>query len=187
MIANGPWKFEHDERLVALRAERCSASGIAEILTREFGIYRTRNAVLGRSHRLKITTSRAEENKRRARVAKAKRDAKPKVARPQPSLPGPITSQIKPGDSEIYTVTRKPTLSPRTAPVPYIPPAKIQCDALGGVTILELRDRHCRWPMGDPSKPEFRFCGKRKAGKTYCAGHAAIAYIPPEQRKRRAA
>ena len=29
------------------------------------------------------------------------------------------------------------------------------------VTIMDLRESMCRWPMGDPTKPEFRFCGAR--------------------------
>jgi GcrA cell cycle regulator len=54
------------------------------------------------------------------------------------------------------------------------------------VTLLELRDSMCRWPMGDPAQPEFRFCGGRKpAGEgPYCTHHAGIAYQPQHDRRR---
>jgi GcrA cell cycle regulator len=49
---------------------------------------------------------------------------------------------------------------------------------------------HCRWPIGDPSAENFRFCGRRRVviqqngsvakGKLspYCAEHARMAYQP---------
>jgi GcrA cell cycle regulator len=50
---------------------------------------------------------------------------------------------------------------------------------------MELRESMCRWPMGDPTKPEFRFCGARSAtGLPYCAHHARVAYQPVADRKR---
>jgi GcrA cell cycle regulator len=50
--------------------------------------------------------------------------------------------------------------------------------------------RHCRWPIGDPSAENFRFCGRRRVvsqpngsvakGKLspYCTEHARMAYQP---------
>ena len=53
------------------------------------------------------------------------------------------------------------------------------------VTIMDLRESMCRWPMGDPTKPEFRFCGARAiTGLPYCTHHARIAYQPVADRKR---
>jgi GcrA cell cycle regulator len=53
------------------------------------------------------------------------------------------------------------------------------------VTITDLREHMCRWPLGDPTTPEFRFCGAR-SGDTgpYCAGHARMAYQPVQDRRR---
>ena len=54
-----------------------------------------------------------------------------------------------------------------------------------GATILSLTDRMCRWPIGDPKQPGFRFCGKPTAGGLpYCAEHAAIAYQVPSNKRR---
>jgi GcrA cell cycle regulator len=53
------------------------------------------------------------------------------------------------------------------------------------VTIMDLRESMCRWPMGDPTKPEFRFCGARSiTGLPYCTHHSRIAYQPVADRKR---
>ena len=57
-----------------------------------------------------------------------------------------------------------------------------------GVTIMELREFMCRWPLGDPTTPEFRYCGTQALmGLPYCAHHAQIAYQPAAERKRRRA
>jgi GcrA cell cycle regulator len=53
------------------------------------------------------------------------------------------------------------------------------------VTIMELRDSMCRWPLGDPSTPEFRFCGARSGtAGPYCGYHAQLAYQPAVDRRR---
>ncbi len=53
------------------------------------------------------------------------------------------------------------------------------------VTIMELRENMCRWPMGDPTHADFRFCGlKTDAGVPYCGYHCRIAYQPAGDRRR---
>jgi GcrA cell cycle regulator len=53
------------------------------------------------------------------------------------------------------------------------------------VTLMELRESMCRWPMGDPTTPEFRFCGARAVtALPYCAHHAQVAYQPAADRRR---
>ncbi len=45
-------------------------------------------------------------------------------------------------------------------------------------SLMELTDTSCRYPLGDPATPEFRFCGTaRPDGATYCNRHARIIYI----------
>ncbi len=39
----------------------------------------------------------------------------------------------------------------------------------------------CRWPIGDPQKPDFHFCnGRSVPGMPYCDRHVARAYTPPK-------
>lgn len=57
------------------------------------------------------------------------------------------------------------------------------------VTLMELRETMCHWPLGDPTTPEFRFCGSRyEDGEgPYCRQHARIAYQPHAADRRRQA
>ncbi len=54
------------------------------------------------------------------------------------------------------------------------------------VTLMELREAMCRWPLGDPTTAEFRFCGGKSTvgGGPYCAYHARVAYQPAQDRRR---
>ena len=53
------------------------------------------------------------------------------------------------------------------------------------VTILNLNEQTCKWPVGDPGKPDFFFCGRKSdVGIPYCAFHARIAYQPSAERRR---
>lgn len=46
-----------------------------------------------------------------------------------------------------------------------------------GVGMVDLKERMCRWPHGDPKDKDFHFCGERtQSGFTYCDKHAAQAY-----------
>ena len=48
-------------------------------------------------------------------------------------------------------------------------------------SLLELSERTCRWPVGDPGSAAFFYCGAEPvAGKPYCAAHCARAYRPPD-------
>lgn len=52
------------------------------------------------------------------------------------------------------------------------------------VTIMDLREGMCRWPVGDPTSPDFHFCGARsEIGSPYCEHHAQIAYQPADRRR----
>jgi GcrA cell cycle regulator len=54
------------------------------------------------------------------------------------------------------------------------------------VTIMELRESMCRWPIGDPAQTEFRYCGAKKLPGLgpYCSCHAGIAYHGQNDRRR---
>jgi len=46
------------------------------------------------------------------------------------------------------------------------------------VTMQELKEHHCRWPIGDPKHSDFRFCGMpRLKGRNtpYCQEHTTRA------------
>jgi|ERR1700722_2926491 len=47
------------------------------------------------------------------------------------------------------------------------------------VTFGELAPHHCKFPIGDPRRSDFRFCGgQRLANKPYCAEHVKLTEQP---------
>ena len=52
------------------------------------------------------------------------------------------------------------------------------------VTIVELKESMCRWPLGDPATSEFRYCVSPTASGPYCAYHGGLAYQPVQERRR---
>lgn len=47
-----------------------------------------------------------------------------------------------------------------------------EIDPPGQVTLMQLTEHTCRWPIGMPEDPDFGFCGAPpKAGKSYCEKH----------------
>ena len=165
---NTTWTEERLELLKKLWGEGMNASQIAA----EIGGGMTRNAVLGKSHRLGLV-----------------RKAAPKVSAPpsaKPSLPSATPSTAKPPKPDdpppvINKASQQPSEQPRANPLPVdaaLPKGK-------GVTIAELREGMCRWPMGDRTTPEFRYCGGHAiTALPYCSHHAQIAYQPMTDRKR---
>lgn len=74
-------------------------------------------------------------------------------------------------------------LSGRPSPIRKKPAA--QAEPVAGATILNLTDRMCKWPIGDPREPGFHFCGRPSvSGLPYCAEHAAVAYQTPGGKRR---
>lgn len=113
----------------------------------------TRNGVIGKMHRLGVSNTRR---------ALATQTANGRAGRIMPWRP-PVDFRATP---------TPPGPAPR-----HVPPPEPLTATVGAV--LDLGAHACRWPIGDPSKPGFGFCGRRKTdGKPYCAAHARVAYQP---------
>ena len=51
------------------------------------------------------------------------------------------------------------------------------------LSLTDLDNHTCRWPIGDPKDDNFHFCGKKvRLGQTYCEEHASIAYVKPSKK-----
>ena len=152
------WDDERIALLTRLWTEGLSASSIASRLG---GV--TRNAVIGKVHRLGLSTP--------APAPKVKRPAKAAdVARRRP----PSQSRPVKGASPAQKPVARPTPAPKPRLVVF--PKPEAAPAAARVTLLQLKDHMCRWPEGDPKTPDFRFCGARRAGDLpYCARHARLA------------
>jgi len=153
------------ELLKQLWIEGLSASQIAAALG---GI--TRNAVIGKVHRLGLSGR-----------AKAPSSAPPRPRRPRaPSHPMGPTFRVH-GNAALAPLP-EPELEPALRYEVVVEPEPLTCER---VTILDLRECMCRWPLGDPGREDFRFCGARtNPGASYCQHHVARAYQPASDRRR---
>ncbi|MFN0116543.1 MAG: GcrA family cell cycle regulator, partial [Paracoccaceae bacterium] len=91
---------------------------------------------------------------------------------------------------------RKPIV-PAGQPLPPQPSAnEISPEALASVreiekkarrlTLMELTERTCKWPIGDPATDDFWFCGlAAQPGKPYCDAHVGVAFQPMSSRRDR--
>ena len=54
------------------------------------------------------------------------------------------------------------------------------------LSLMELTERTCKWPVGDPATADFWFCGLPvQAGKPYCEAHVGVAFQPVSNRRDR--
>src|SRR3954465_11402760 len=149
------WTDERVATLKKLWLDGLSASQIAKQLG---GV--TRNAVIGKVHRLGLS-GRAAPSQPARTVFKA--------PRPVRAVPAPA-----PGVRRVAgAVTAQPM------------PVVLREERPGSATVLTLGAHMCKWPIGDPSSDSFTFCGKRsEADGPYCAAHAQIASQPQQSRKK---
>jgi GcrA cell cycle regulator len=151
------WTDERVETLKKLWLDGLSASQIAKQLG---GV--TRNAVIGKVHRLGLS-GRATPSQPQRPAFKAPRAPRPPIA----AAPAPRRAM-------------EPAL-PAHAPAPVL-----AAEEPGTATVLTLGAHMCKWPIGDPSSDSFTFCGRRSDREgPYCSEHARVAYQPQQQKKGR--
>lgn len=133
-----------DERVSLLKKMWVEGKTAAEIAKELGGV--TRNAVIGKAHRLKLSNriSPIQQNTRKPVV---------RVSVNEDRAPAPVAKL-------------------RVAPPAPARPIKIK-----GVKMQDLKERMCRWPLGDPRDADFHFCGCNAVpGLPYCPDHAKMAY-----------
>jgi hypothetical protein len=138
---------DDDATLRRMADEGFTASQIAA------AVGRSRSAVCGRAHRLKIqlglSNAGARHGDRPAKVTKPKRPAPP---------------------------SRRHASTPQ--PVPIVP-ARAPALVAGPVDLERLAPRACRYIAGDPRLGGAMFCGALQApGSAYCPPHRRLCYVP---------
>ena len=194
------WTDERVELLKKMWGEGQSASQIAKELG---GV--TRNAVIGKVHRLGLSnrnTGATAAAEPAAKPAKEKPAPKAAAAKPAASKPKPVEVE---DDDEPKTVAAAPAeatplrrqIIPAGQPLPPQPSAnEISAEALAKVnavekkakklSLMELTERTCKWPVGDPATEKFWFCGLPvQQGKPYCEAHVGVAFQPMSSRRDR--
>jgi GcrA cell cycle regulator len=203
------WTDERVETLTKMWAEGQSASQIAKELG---GV--TRNAVIGKVHRLglsnRVVGGAEKEEAEPAVVAPVRDDpvvrpveAAPVQAEAKPAavVPRPAAAPVNPTMAQVVNnVTPLPlrkSIVPAGQPLPPQPSAnEISPEALASVrevekhakriSLMELTERTCKWPIGDPATEDFWFCGlPSAAGKPYCDAHVGVAFQPMSARRDR--
>ena len=197
------WTDERVETLKKMWAEGQSASQIAKELG---GV--TRNAVIGKVHRLglsnRTTGTEKDEPEVKAPVreeaAKPVEAAKPepKPAAPTPPRPAaPVNPTVAQVVNNVTPLPLRKSIVPAGQPLPPQPSAnEISPEALASVrevekksmkiSLMELTERTCKWPIGDPATPDFWFCGLPSTpGKPYCEAHVGVAFQPMSARRDR--
>ncbi len=166
------WTEERVELLRRLWLDGLSASRIATELAG--GV--TRNAVIGKVHRLGLS-------------GRAKAPVPPPGPRQRPAKPA-ASADATPHRAVAMPVRGNVALAVQGQPVVF-PLRRTGEDRvismIENVTIMDLRESMCRWPVGDPSSTEFRYCGgKAPIGEgPYCKVHSRMAYQPAQDRRQR--
>ncbi len=172
---NNTWTDERVALLRKLWAEGLSASEIA----RELGDGITRNAVIGKVHRLGLpgrAPSRSGNSRRASQQGTAPAPQRRQSAtRSQPAAP---TAGGGSGAGANVATARKLEEAPAPAPVTRSAEDVVTPFERGRIRdIMELTRTSCRWPIGDPGDENFAYCGARAMdGLPYCEHHARIAY-----------
>ena len=185
------WTDERVEMLKQLWTEGLSASQIADRLG---GV--SRNAVIGKVHRLKLE-SRAKSTSVSPQVVELSPAAMPQfasievtetVVMPRFSAPLQAAAQrssmprtigataLKMDPDEEHELLQAEEVVQTTGEV--VPISR-------KLTLVQLTEGTCKWPVGDPLKPDFHFCGNSaRDASPYCVYHAKLAFQPASERRR---
>ncbi|HTX48148.1 MAG TPA: GcrA family cell cycle regulator [Caulobacteraceae bacterium] len=139
------WSDDRVTTLSQLWREGLSASQIARQLG---GV--TRNAVIGKIHRLGLSGRGAP-----SAPARAPRVAAPRARRPARAAP-PVSRPLQPP----VCVSLAPPEGPGLVD-----------------TLVRLGAHACKWPIGDPKCADFSFCGRPTDGR-YCEAHERLGVRP---------
>ena len=163
------WTDERVELLKKLWSDGLSASQIAT----QLGGGVSRNAVIGKVHRLKLS-GRGRTSSSQPRQKKAATAAK-SIMRPSRPMTTSIGATALQAQFDAEPVMRQALRPMANVVIPIS--RKLQ--------LIELNERTCKWPNGDPLAEDFSFCGN-DAGENgpYCGYHSRVAYQPASERRR---
>ena len=192
----------NDERVAILKKMWLDGNSASEI-AKELGNI-TRNAVIGKVHRLGLsnrdtnisksgaTPTKAIKNAKRGRPPKVNQEPK-KRGRPQkPKGPTDFREKINDDDQSISSSASSKISHENNLEVVSDLSEETIKNLLKvemkskKISLMELTERTCKWPIGDPATDTFWFCGhESEPGKPYCKTHISIAFQPISQRRSR--
>ena len=148
-----------DERIGLLKRMWKEGKSAAEI-AKTLGKGVTRNAVIGKAHRMSLSGRPSPiKNPPPSKKDLLKKDVKNLKKNAVPSAGALKNPQTLKEVEELKNIGKD-----------VVPPG-------GGVALVDLTERMCKWPIGDPREADFTFCGRNiRIGTPYCPEHAAMAY-----------
>ena len=174
------WTDERVALLAKLWAEGLSASQIARQLG---GV--TRNAVIGKVHRLKLS-GRAKTTTSPNRAKKTSTSTE-EVQRTRTTAASTSQLRVRPmvmGNNALKTEmlldgAAEQRYQTSSEPNVFVMPTSRR------LALVQLSEKTCRWPVGDPMSADFSFCGHEpREGSPYCSFHSKLAFQPASERRR---
>ena len=200
------WTEERVKKLTILWKSGNSASKIAI----ELGEGVSRNAVIGKIHRLGLSERGSKSNLSRAKKIDNKINDKNLTSDLELKLPEPDNTievstpkkgkkrgrkpSIKNLNSNDYNSNLNSETNEKSSPDMGGADNELDKVALANMieiekkakklNLLELTEKTCKWPIGDPATAKFWFCGHpSEQGKPYCETHISIAFQPITTRR----
>lgn len=186
------WTDERVALLKKLWMEGLSASQIAA----ELGEGVTRNAVIGKVHRLKLSgRAKPAPSSPRARKPRVAPSTTPRRPQPSVSPSRPATTNAASSAPKRHTAVHAPVsganalqMSAETEQTQVLEVSRSQeifIPVEERIGLMQLSESTCKWPIGDPLNEDFHFCGRTSDdGKPYCEFHSKKAYHQLDRRKR---
>ena len=145
------WTNEKVEKLKELWSKGHTASQIAK----ELGDT-TRNAVIGKAHRLNLEARAPSKNSNSQKARENKQIIK------RNSNSAPMSRKAK-----FQSILLDKNFEPEN-------PKSLE----------ELTESTCKWPIGHPNEEKFYFCGRKPEGEfPYCKLHVLYAFQPKNQKE----
>ena len=138
------WTQERENKLRDLWKKGHTASQIASIIGDT-----TRNAVIGKAHRLKLEPRTLSKK----------------------SEPGSVKTKTDLRENKTQKLGRKAKFKALLLDKNF--------EQENPIKLEELTDQTCRWPIGHPHEERFYFCGRKPLEKfSYCKLHVLYAFQP---------
>jgi len=168
------WTDERVERLKKMWAEGLTASNIAK----ELGDV-TRNAVIGKVHRLGLS-GRAKSTRKPVKRTVKTANAKTAKSEMKQSVTVNTSTTVSVGNTALKAeVLAQPSIIPQRTPL-----EELVIPLHQRASILQLNEHRCKWPIGDPTDEDFHYCGRQKdPAKSYCDHHCGVAYQTQDRKR----
>jgi GcrA cell cycle regulator len=152
-----------DATVTALKADWDAGFSCSQIAAR-IGNGCTRNAVIGKVHRIGLPGRAQPAPRHRKTILKPGNRPIPPTVMPLRRAIRPSVAPLKRLPMSVYIWPVDPGDQPRGA----------------GEAVLSLRRGECHWPVGNPNDTDFHFCCRLISddSRSYCEGHSRMAHAP---------